>query len=322
MFFKNHPFDLQLFASIPGVEDDNPDKDDDDDFTEDDDDALSEDIEKLLGAGAEDDDEKEDGEDDKPKKGGKEKEKDAEPGVKASPSTEGKLLITQEEIDAIVESRLARDRKSGLVKAIESVGGVSAEELTDLLDTMRRDTDGMSLKDIAAQIRQNRVESIADEQGISIEDAKKQLDAEERASKAEAKVKAAEEREMTVTYREEKAKFISRPDVKRYEDEIDEVSKGGKVCSFEVAMYHVLGRKVLNGDLTKEIGDSVTRKVQRENAKRGSAPLSGGGVGGGKMSEGITKEERIIARSLGLTPEEFAEEKARMNQTRGRRGGR
>jgi len=274
-------FKLQLFAEPEGTEDDDP-EDVDDELEQDDDDL---DIEALVSG------EEETEEDD-----GAESEEEAEQEPDEYASTAEAKTFTEEDVNRIIQERLARDRKSQAVRELEQI-------------------TGMGIDDIIAYTRNNKIEARAEELGISTDEARAMLEKEERLAKIEQEL--AEERRQrefitkTIAYNQAKAKYANNPLIKKYEKEIDAFSGNGMIADFEVAMNYILGQKVIDGEILNDIKAAAEQKTLANVAKRSKVAPEKGGQGGVSLASSLTKQEKLIAAALGISPKEYARNKGK-----------
>lgn len=283
--------DLQLFAEEPGMDDDltpdvNDELDIDDIFDIDEDENEDETVTENEEEPEEDNTVEDDSED-------TEEEKTEE----HTPEHEPKF--TQEDINRIIAERLARDRKSQLVKELESLVG-------------------MDISGIVDYARQQRVVQKAEELGIPEEDAERILKSEEQMEEAERRMAAYEQQlqafQSVVLYGQEKSKYLSNPLVKKYEREIDNFARGGLECGFVPAMNYVLGQKVLSGEITKQMQNAAEQKTLANISKRSKIAVEKATGAAPDKSSYLTPQEKQIAARLGLSYKEYAEEKIKLNK--------
>src|SRR5690606_8371083 len=136
------------------------------------------------------------------------------------------------------------------------------------------------------------------------------LEKEERLAKIEQEL--AEERRRrefitkTIAYNQAKAKYANNPLIKKYEKEIDAFSGNGMIADFEVAMNYILGQKVIDGEILNDIKAAVEQKTLANVAKRSKVAPEKGGQGGVSLASSLTKQEKLIAAALGISPKEYA----------------
>lgn len=283
--------DLQLFAEEPGMDDDltpdvNDELDIDDIFDIDEDENEDETVTENEEEPEEDNTVEDDSED-------TEEEKTEE----HTPEHEPKF--TQEDVNRIIAERLSRDRKSQLVKELESLVG-------------------MDISGIVDYARQQRVVQKAEELGIPEEDAERILKSEEKMEEAERRMAAYEQQlqafQSVVLYGQEKSKYLSNPLVKKYEREIDNFARGGLECGFVPAMNYVLGQKVLSGEITKQMQNAAEQKTLANISKRSKIAVEKATGAAPDKSSYLTPQEKQIAARLGLSYKEYAEEKIKLNK--------
>lgn len=297
-------FDLQLFADLDGAEDDNPDIGDDGDF---DDDDTQEDVSLEVILASIGDDDEEPGDHD-------ESEEDGDDGKNHNQEDDDiESIINQrviEEVNRIIPQRLARDRKTQMVQELEQM-------------------TGMTLEQIKEQVIENAVMDTADRMGISEEEAREIVLAkyENAGLKAEKTSKEQEEAELSaaqrqINYLKDKTEYSRKPKLarvltKEVIKEIDKFTQNGTLLSFEDGMKYVLGAKLATGELIERVQAGAANKAKRNNT-RATVPQSRGS-GNKSKSTALTKEERYIAASLGISEKEYAAEKTKRENERRRR---
>ena len=273
-------FDLQLFAELPGVEDDNPSAADEE-----------ESFEELFGEGEEGQEEEAATE-----TASEEKQEETPPAqAETQPEQPPQRLFTQADVDRIVQERLARDRKIRQLRELEQLAG-------------------MDLEGILAHVKENQVKAIAEEKGISEEDARHIVENQERLRRLEEEMQAErayrEHLARTMAYQQAKMRYMNNPLVKKYEAEIDAFSQHGLLVDFEPAMNYIIGQHALMGDLLKDVKATTQQQVLAEIAKRGKvAPEAQANAAPQAIS--LTPEQKRYARALGVSEKEYAEELAK-----------
>lgn len=283
---------------MDGVEEDNLDVGKDDVDTDDggeDEDVSLEEILAQLGDDSKDDKEEEDpdeSEDNDADKGTDKEEEDID-------SIVNKRVV--EELNRIIPQRLARDRKTQQVQELEMLAG-------------------MPLEAIREQVYQNKIADTADQMGITEEEAKKIVDQqyENAGLKAEktneqqqkAEVNAAMQQ---VKYLQDKTDYMKKPKLamvltKDVIAEIDDFTKQGSILSFADGLRYVLGAKLESGELIQKVQAGAANKAKRAATTRAVAPQSKGS-GNKSDSVALTKQEKAIAASLGISEKEYATEK-------------
>ncbi len=223
--------------------------------------------------------------------------------------------FTQAEVDRMIKDRLARkDRQYR-----EEYGKVN-QKLTQL-----EQLTGMNVDAITTHIRQAQVKARSDEWGISEDEAHKILENEQKAQIMEQKLRAQEQQneqtQRIVQYDRDKQKLISKyPQAKQYENEIDEFAQNGAALGFEPAMKYVLGQAILEGkiDVEKDVEQKVLASTQRKAKIKPEKAGSGGGAEG--TTEALTKQEKQLARNLGLSTKEYLASKKKLEKQKKARG--
>ncbi len=293
-------------------------------------DETEEELSKLFGDDEDDDDEEEEETDEEeleepdeeePEETDEGEEEETEPRYKKVPTEKGdqkkkeQKTFTEDEVNSIVQDRLARkDRQFR-----EQYGQVS-NKLSQLEQLTGMDADG-----IITHVKQAQVKSRADEWGISEEEANRILESEQKAQVMEKELgqqkQQNEQTQRMVQYDRDKQKSLSNPLVKKYEKEIDEFSQNGAALNFEPAMKYVLGQAMLEGkvDLEKDMEQKVL--AERKRKKKGKTkPESGGSGGGAESYDTLSKQEKQLARNLGLSVKEYQVSKKRLDKQKKVRG--
>jgi len=301
---------LQLFADLEGVEDDDgtPDKD-----TPDDDDQENDvELEDLLKGIVDDEEDDEKTEDETQEEDEVEESKDS----KADLPDNIDEIVNQRviaEVNRIVQGRLARDRKSQEVAEFE--------QLT-----------GMSLEQGIQTVRKNIIEAKAEELGISEEEARAIVDKDHKIAKLEAERTVEKQQQseyqagmQQVKYLQDKQSYMSKPKLARIlkdcSVEIDEFTKNGSILSFEVGMRYVLGDKLATGELLQKVQAGSEQKAKANLQRQGKVAPQGKVSSSKSDSLALTKQEKQIAANLGVSEKEYAAEKlseANRKQRKGR----
>ena len=294
MFEEIRTIDLQLFAGDPpgaakekepeGAEDDNPSEDDIEE------EELGEEGDEFyrLAADAEEDEEEEEAEKTEGK-GGKSEEEE---------KGEGEKVYTEEQLKAEIEK--AKDEvynnepKLSAAQRLEQATNMSLNQLADLA---------------VQQIEKDEIQKLMDERGWTEQEARDYLN----------KTRTAEESQQTnktLQYENEKLKHMNNPLVKKYEKEIDEFAARGENCGFEPALNYILGKKIMEGELTESLQAGAENKTLADVKKQSKAKVEGGSQSGKSKSESsaeeLTPEQKEWAANLGLTAKEIAAENKRI----------
>lgn len=297
---------LQLFAEPAENDDPNiPDETPQEEIVGNDDDVDLENIEGLFITEDEEEDGKENEEIEESvenEESDKEENKEAvveeaEAKQEEQPKQEVKYF-TQEDLDRIIQERLARDRKSKLVRELE--------ELT-----------GSQLEEIVNYARQHKIQQKAEELGITEEEAKALIEKEEKLKEMEAQLNAYKQEteaiRRTIKYGQDKMKFLNNPLVKKYEKEIDDFAQGGLMLDFEPAMYYVLGTKVANGELLQNLQEGAEKKAIANITKKSKANVEKvGNVA--PSSESVPPYLKNILNGLGISVKEYLAEKEKIQK--------
>lgn len=306
----------EYLDDLQGVVDDDGKPDMDDLETDDEEqDVNIEDI--IAGLGATDDDD----EDEVDEEEAVEEEKEIVEAEAELP--DNNEIIDQrvaEELNRIIPERLKRDRKTQQV--------VQLEQLT-----------GMTIEDVTAQVIQNMVEAKAEELGISEEEARSIISdkIENAGIKAQQANKTQEEAEISaamqqVKYSQDKLAYAKKPKLARVltKDilkEIDVFTQSGKVLTFEDGMKYVLGEKLATGELLQKAQAGAEKKALKNIQQRGKAAPQSRKTGAAKSENAantLTREQRTVAASLGITSKEdlkeYAAEIAQENKRKQRKG--
>lgn len=226
-----------------------------------------------------------------------------EPEPEEAPPANGKFY-TQAEIDAIISSRLQREREkyAGLESTVEKVKNLEKAA-------------GMTFDEILDQVKAYKVQAYVDE-GMSEEAAQRLIEMEMKHESLEERLKRSEayiqNRARSDQYFIGKQAVInSNPLYRKFEREIDEFAQYGNVLSFDDAAKYVIGDKVARGELLDDIRKGAEAKAL---AKKGANIESGSQPGGRTRQPRLSYEERQLARGLGLTDEEWLDGKRKMKK--------
>lgn len=292
--------DQDRIPQLDGVEEDDPllpDEDEAEEF----DSELFADEDEDEDAGDAGDEPASDGED--VDEGAESTEEPADQGEPEAEQTKGKdeRLFTQADVERIIEQRLGRDRKAKTVRELEAIIGKPLEEFVE-------------------EVRRQQVEAIADKYGITEEEAREFLEQQAQLREFQQRQKELEEQQKIIQaklqYVEDKRRAMSDPRraqlIRQFEDEIDQIAEQFNV-PFDVAARYVIGDKMLSGDLTGRLEEAAKQRVLRSK-DNAAAPVSG--RSGGASGPVLTPAERALAKALGLSAQEWAEEKAKMQRRR------
>ena len=192
---------------------------------------------------------------------------------------------------------------------------IQGREIADTVRLLEQET-GMPLNQIWEHVKNRRVEEYENEYGMPREEAQRIVEATQKVPYLEQNLQALwqqqhmtqQQQQFANAYQREKTQFITKPEVKRYEADIDAVItdsiQRGAPIGWTAAMNYVLGQKVLSGELTQSIKESTQQKTLYDVGKRPRTPeLSGAG---GQPSRSIPKELQMLAKSMGVDPKDAA----------------
>lgn len=226
---------------------------------------------------------------------GEEEEGDI-PAVKVDPNT-GDL------IDSKTGEKLLPQSKVNEIIGNARIKGREIEEYANQLQQLT----GMELPQITEYIKNQQVEKMVEETGMSELEAQRVVeDRQVRTYLEQQLMHLYNQQRMTQqmqSYNNEKMRYMDNPLVKKYEAEIDAIAKGGQQLGFEAAMNYVLGQKTVSGEILKSIQENPLKKT----TKKPKVAPEGAGAGG-VPSKAIPKELRQIAAALGVDVKEAAEE--------------
>jgi len=282
-------FDLQLFAEPEKVEDDNPAEQE----TGDDDEEL--DLSGLYEEDSEEKEEETETEESEAKEGEVEEEEQtkeqAEEKTEEQEEQEPKQKVfTQEEVNQIVGNARIKGRElEGYVKELE--------QLT-----------GLDMKGVIDHVRKSQVQKKADELNLSEEEAQEMVDKDRELAQLKEEMEQFRAKQEEYNYNQEKGKFISDPLVKKYESEIDAFARdeyGSVKIPFEHAMKYVLGEKLSNGEIKDTIKTGTQNQTLANIKKNQKAAPETGGASGASDTGGLSKDEKALAKAMGIDPKDW-----------------
>lgn len=236
-------------------------------------------------------------------------ETEAEPATpetapEAQPAaTEQERVFRQAEVERMIGERLNRDRKSATVRQLEAIAGQPLETLVD----QYRELQVQQAQQQYAMTTEEAAAYVANQEELH------NLRAEQESLKAQQQTMA-----QTMTYQQEKTKHLSNPLVRKYEADIDAFSASGTALPFDAAMAYIIGQKVLAGEVLENVRQGAQAKALAQVQKRAQVAPEGT-AGGAAQNSSLTPQQKMLARNLGLTTQEYAEEAARIKR-RQRRG--
>lgn len=291
---------LQFFAEEPGEDDDFSEVDEVEETDEETDEDV--DIEDIDLGKIFDDDEETDEETEEETEETEEESEQEESEEKPEEQVKQPVTFTpeqQEYVNSIVQDRLSRDRKTTQIRELERISGLSIDQIVEYA-------------------RQNQVSDFAEKRGIPEEEARRLIQQEEELNRyREQEEYLQQERENThrvMSYIMTKQRYANDPYVRKYEKEIDAFAQNGIALDFEPAMNYILGEKIRSGELLQAIQNGTEKKTLANTAKRSKVAPVKGSVGGKTNDVTLSAAEKRVAASLGLSPKEYAAEKARMNK--------
>jgi hypothetical protein len=279
------------------------DESEDDDLKNADDGDDDEDLEGLLAP--DDDDDEDEGDD----QGDEEQETPGDDKKNPEKQGENVITLTQEQLDEIIEKRLARDRRVREEQETARVEQKRQEEQLRQQLSVRFNAKVKQLTDMGFDEESAKAAAEEDVQNhLRILRLEKELD---DSKKRDANVS------FMVKYNQEKNDLLSKnPLAAKYVKEIDAFSQNGTLVDFETAMNYVLGKKVSEGVLLKDIKAATEQKTLANINKRQKAKVEGGSQPGESKQVDLSPQERRLAKNLGLTPKEWAESKQKSNRKR------
>ncbi len=272
------------------------------------DDLSDLDFETLFGVADEDEGKEQQDEGEKSDSEGEthEEEAEAEAEEEAEAQTDAPYFDENEGVwyDPSGEKLLPQTKVNDIVGNAR----IKGRDLEDTAQIIEEQT-GMSLKDVAEELRNQRVKDYAEERGMDPEEAKRYFDLEETNKQLSDKVvkihAQQQQQQRMMQYNQEKEQYINNPTVKKYEKEIDELAQHGNQLGWTAAMNYVLGEKAVNGELAQNIQDTAQKRMQKTKKPQVS-PESGGGTGYSEPS--IPKELQFFAKELDVDPKEAFDE--------------
>ena len=213
-------------------------------------------------------------------------------------TTSGTKLLPQDKVNEIIGSARIKGREyEENIRYLEEMTGMPFHQLTE-------------------KLQQDAVQQFAEEKNWEPEDAHKFFEnkkARELYEKELLSIRHQQQaQEQMIRYNQEKAQHISNPLVKRYEQEIDAIARGGENVSWSVAMNHVLGQKAVEGELGNVMQQAAQKRMSKTK-KPMMAPETGGGHG---ASQSIPKEIEFFAKQLGEDPKESFKEYQKIQKER------
>lgn len=290
-------------GSVDGVEDDNPAEEDED-----------EDIKGLLAPEIDEEEEPEE-EEEAPEEDAAAKkpdpEKKDEPAKDADTKPKERVVtMTQDELDRIIEQRLARDRRTRAEEEAARAEQKSREEQFNRQIQAKYDAKVKRYTDLGLD------EEAA--KAAAYEDVEKDV----RLAQLENKLVDREKQDAKITgmiqYNQQKNEILAKiPLAAKYIKEIDAFAQNGAACGFEAAAKYIIGEKVASGELLNDIKTATEQKTLANIGKRAKAKVEGGSLPGDTSKQvTLTPQERKLCRNLGLTEKEWIESKQKTSKKR------
>lgn len=213
-----------------------------------------------------------------------------------------KKVFTQEELDEIVQERLAREKR----KATSD----SAEEQRQAAIKKQQEDDNRYLQKIYDDEYKFLIDQGFDESSAK-DKATREAQREQRIMLAERALRnqdiVSRQTQLELRYSQQKADAIGRePLLARYSKEIDEFARANNIYDFEVAADVIIGKKTRSGEITKNIRASEQQRTLKNVEERKKTRVEGSSQAGGSGQGSLTREQKAIARALGLTNAEYA----------------
>jgi hypothetical protein len=221
------------------------------------------------------------------------------------------VVHSQEELDRIIESRLARER----AKFEKQLNELRSEQQKDLTVKQQQTQDNAYLKKIYDQEHQLNTELGLSEQQSQTK-AQKEVEREARHMTNERRQLQAEQKqaefEKRANYAESKVSFIAdTPYIAKYIPEIDDFSNKGALVDFETAMYYVIGKKVKSGELGTDMRTAGEQNALKNVNTRAKKQVNSGTSGGSAddHSPRLSNSELKYAKLFGVSPADYAKAK-------------
>ena len=234
-------------------------------------------------------------------------EKPAKKPVEAPVDPDDVPKFTQKQLNAIMaqEKRISREAQTA-IKELEALSGMPVDKLREFHRTQQ-------------------TQKLADETGLTEEEAAKIVADREKARQLELRLAELEAEQKAVkrqqTYMEQKAKYANHPNVRRYEAEIDRFARENAGWDYDLAVVAVLGQKAKDGLLQQEVEDITRRKTIANVAKGNVRVESSRQAAPNSPAAFLSAEQRRIIAEMkgvvpGLTERGVAKQIQRMKRTR------
>ena len=241
---------------------------------------------------------------------------DTEEDVKADEETTEETTTDEDDEDKPVYSKKQMQAQINSLMAEARIKGKDvlpyAQELQELT--------GLEMKDILENVRQAQVTRIADTKGITEDEARAELQKDQKLKQLETQHMQTQVQIKQLNYDREKTKHMNSPYIKRYEAEIDEFAfsnvGSGIVLDFETAANFILGKhmnEILSGAKT-----GAEQKTLKDVAKRGKTSPVDATQSGTAETTTISPAQKRLAVMFGLDPKEIAAEQKKIDRERRR----
>lgn len=303
---------LSIFASPMWNKDDGKGGGSNNNDGTEDDDLDNIDLASLLDGEDDEDDEDQDGDGEEEKDG--EDSEESKTGDKTKNGKPVEKTFTQEEVNQIIQDRLARQKQDEQQTAQRQQAEAEQKDkikqwATERFEFYKKDLmDAYGLDEEAAE-RKAKDEVSKEYKTWLLEQRVEQLS------------KFPQETEATGKYSKERAEAMQKnPWVKQYIEEIDLIAGDGRNLTFELAAQVVLGKKVMTGELTQKAMDAATQETLKNVNRRKNLKVESGDQGGDKSGAdgkyGLSKDELRAAKLLGVSPKEYAANKPKVGKSR------
>jgi len=245
-------------------------------------------------------------------------EQEAEPQPEPEPEGPPPIVLTQEQLNQIVQDRLTRDRRvrEQEYAAQQQQAQVQQQQeqewgnyYNQLVNTYFND----KYQFYAGTLQMD--DEVAKQRAAQEAEVEARRDYELAATKAQIQQQQAtqQQREAHIqritAYERDKAMAMRNPVVARYMQQIDEFSGGGARLSFEVAKRYVLGQAI-DSELSRARQTEQQRTLANVNSRKNIGVMQGSQAGANvsKTSQLSAAEKRMAAK-LGVSLKEYASHK-------------
>lgn len=213
--------------------------------------------------------------------------------------------FTQEELDTIIEKRLARERNKQ-----------ETQQRQQQEEQRQQDEDTQHLQGVYQQEYDQWI-SLGYEEEAAKTRANREVQREQRLLKAERAVENQSRQSQVNTkifqYSQDKSVQLAKnPLAAKYVAEIDSFSQNGAAVDFETAMKYILGEKVANGEILNDVKAATEqRTLKNVNQRQKTKVLNGSTSGDTSSRSSLSREEKLAASLLGVSPKEYAAQKSK-----------